>query len=269
VGPERPRGVTPVLRGDYARRTADRQAAFVLPYLEPGMAVLDVGCGPGTITVGLAAAVAPGRVVGVDYDAGQLASARSAAASASVDNVSFEHADVSSLPFPDATFDLVFENDVLVHLGGELGAGLAQIRRVVRPGGLFAARDAAADAAVWGGQRDGLDEFDDIFFAWHRQRGSDIMLGRRLRSLLRGAGFEVVRTSVSADVKGTPDEVSGHGAMMLALLDGPLGAYALEAALADAPTIERLRLAVRRWADDPDSFFANVHVEVIGRRASL
>src|SRR6266702_3009156 len=47
-------------------RTAQNSAAYLLPQLRPGMSVLDVGCGPGTITADLAALVAPGRVVALD-----------------------------------------------------------------------------------------------------------------------------------------------------------------------------------------------------------
>jgi 2-polyprenyl-3-methyl-5-hydroxy-6-metoxy-1,4-benzoquinol methylase len=65
---DRAHGVTPGLRQDYATRTASRQAAFALPYLRSGMNLLDVGCGPGTITLGLAQAVAPGHVTGIDHD---------------------------------------------------------------------------------------------------------------------------------------------------------------------------------------------------------
>ena len=70
-----PDGVTPGLNRDYEDRTADRQAAFVLPYLRPGMNLLDVGCGPGTITVGLAQAVAPGHVIGIDHDSMHISAA--------------------------------------------------------------------------------------------------------------------------------------------------------------------------------------------------
>ena len=65
---KRAHGVTPGLSQDYVTRTANQQAAFVLPYLHSGMNLLDVGCGPGTITMGLAKVVAPGQVVGVDLD---------------------------------------------------------------------------------------------------------------------------------------------------------------------------------------------------------
>ena len=57
---------TSIDRGRLERRTAARSAAFLLPHLRPGMRLLDFGCGPGSITVGLAGVVAPGEVVGVD-----------------------------------------------------------------------------------------------------------------------------------------------------------------------------------------------------------
>ena len=49
------------------RRSAETHASHLLPYLSPGMRILDFGCGPGTISVGLAKAVDPGELHGVDY----------------------------------------------------------------------------------------------------------------------------------------------------------------------------------------------------------
>ena len=52
-----------------SQRTAETDAAYLLPHLRPGMRILDVGCGPGSISVGLAAAVAPGRISWLRYGA--------------------------------------------------------------------------------------------------------------------------------------------------------------------------------------------------------
>src|SRR5260370_16939704 len=66
----------PAFEGVLESRTAARDAAFFLPFLRPGMRVMDVGCGPGTITVGLAEVVPPGRVDGFDLHPSMLHRAR-------------------------------------------------------------------------------------------------------------------------------------------------------------------------------------------------
>ena len=60
----------------HASRTAENSAAFVIPHLTPGTSVLDVGCGPGSITCDFAMLVAPGTVTGLDRSADVIAHAR-------------------------------------------------------------------------------------------------------------------------------------------------------------------------------------------------
>src|ERR1700749_4983282 len=98
-------------------RTAQNSAAYLLPHLRPGQTLLDVGCGPGTITADLAALVAPGRVVAVDREPAILQQAAAHAADAGVaDRIEFAVADVHALDFPDDTFDVVHAHQVLQHL---------------------------------------------------------------------------------------------------------------------------------------------------------
>lgn len=77
-----------VLRS-HRRRTAENSAGYLLPYLVPGLSVLDVGCGPGTITVDLAARVVPGSVTGVEPTDDALSLARAEAQLHRLSNISF------------------------------------------------------------------------------------------------------------------------------------------------------------------------------------
>ena len=125
---------------EYAKRTASQEAAFLLPHLRAGMHVLDAGCGPGSITLGLAAAVALGEVVGIDMQLSLVEQARALAVQRGVTNARFEVANVYDLPFPDGSFDAAFANRVLEHLREPVRA-LAELRRVLRPGGIAGVHD--------------------------------------------------------------------------------------------------------------------------------
>jgi ubiquinone/menaquinone biosynthesis C-methylase UbiE len=261
---ERAHGVTPGLSQDYAARTADLQAAFVLPHLRPGMNLLDVGCGPGSITLGLAQGVAPGHVTGIDHDSLHIEAANALAAERGVTDVTFQVGNALSLPFEDATFDVAFENNVFTHLSQDAVRAAREVYRVLKPGGFLAARDVDADAVVWGNLSDPIKQLDKLFVAWHRSRGSDITLGKRLPAILREAGFAAILKSVSADTKGNPEGTRSHADITISLLDGPFGRDILDKGWADRFTIERLKESIRAWGEHPDAFFANVHVEVIG-----
>ena len=138
MAPAYTHGHHPSVLSAHRWRTVDNSAAYLAGHLRPGMSVLDVGCGPGTITAGLAERVAPGRVVAADAAETVLDEAR--ANTAGLDNVEFAVADVHALDFPDGTFDVVHAHQVLQHVADPVGA-LREMRRVTRPGGIVAARD--------------------------------------------------------------------------------------------------------------------------------
>ena len=294
---ERAHGVTPGLSRDYENRTVEQQAAFMLPYLHSGMNLLDVGCGPGSITLGLAKAVSPGRVTGIDHDSVHVEAAEKLAEDQGITNVAFQTGNALTLPFEEGTFDAAFENNVFVHLSEDAGNAAKEIYRVLRPGGFFAARDVDTKAVVWGNLNDSIKHLDTLFSAWfmaleygdypmanhgisfkeqHRRlkqtrltawlesRGSDVTLGKHLPTILREAGFTNTIKSVSADTKGTPEAVRSHAEITLSLLDGPFGRDIVDKGWADMSTVEQLKDSIRAWGEHPDAFFANVHVEVIG-----
>ena len=113
-------------------RTVENSAAYLLPYLQSGLDVLDVGCGPGTITLDLARRIGPGTVVGIDRSSDVLEEARRAGAR--VSNVRFESGDVYDLAYPDDSFDVVHAHQLLQHLSDPVGA-LREMLRVCKPGG--------------------------------------------------------------------------------------------------------------------------------------
>ena len=114
-------------------RTAENSAGYLLARLRPDARVLDVGCGPGTITADLAARVPDGQVTGMDAAADVLALARQEAERRGQGNVRFEAGDVYHLGFGDGTFDVVHAHQVLQHLS-EPGRGAGRDAAGVPPG---------------------------------------------------------------------------------------------------------------------------------------
>src|SRR5262249_9673167 len=141
-------GSSDIEQARLARRTAATSAAFLLPHLGPGMRVLDVGCGVGTITLGLAEAVAPGEAVGLDLQPAQIDAAQVLAATRGVVNVQFVPGSVYELPFPDASFDAAYANTLVQHLA-EPSRALAELKRVLKPGGVVALADDDIDTLIW------------------------------------------------------------------------------------------------------------------------
>ena len=127
-------------------RTVDNSAAYLAPHLTSGISVLDLGCGPGTITADIGRRVAPGRVLGIDASAAVIEEARRDAGGGP--NVEFSVGDLYVLDLDDHTFDVVHAHQVLQHLPDPVRA-LREMKRVCKPDGLVAARDGDYGAFRW------------------------------------------------------------------------------------------------------------------------
>lgn len=252
--------------GQHARRTAERDAAYLLPYLRSGMRVIDIGCGPGTITTGLARAVAPGEVVGVDVAPEVLATARAHAAEVGAANVRFEEASVYALPYPDGAFDAAHAHQVLQHLAAPEAAAREALR-VLRPGGVFGVRDADyATMQAWP-REPLLDRWLDLYHAVATRNGADADAGRRLAAWLRAAGFVDLRVTATAMVFAEPEAARNWGnSWSERIVASSLADQAVEYGLASREELQAIAEAWRRWADHPDAFFMYVNVECVGVR---
>lgn len=248
----------------HAARTAGASAAFFLPYLKPGIDLLDCGCGFGNITVGLAEAIAPGRVTGIDLDEERIAQATAAATKHDVANVTFQTASIYELPFPDESFDAAFENAVFIHLDDPLKAA-KEILRVLRPGGFFGARDGDHDGRIWGNMNPVMNDVRDFIRKRNARSGSNYYLGKELRALLRHAGFENVVASASVECHGTPEAMAGASEIIAQVIEeAETLQIALEHQLADEATLKRWAAAIRKWGTDPDSVHILMNCEAVG-----
>ncbi|MEU6302387.1 class I SAM-dependent methyltransferase [Streptomyces chartreusis] len=247
-------------------RTAANSAAYLLDSLKPHMRILDVGCGPGTITADLAALVPDGQVTGVDRAPGVLEQARATAAGRGVSNVDFAVADVHALDFPDETFCVVHAHQVLQHVGDPVDA-LREMARVTRPGGLIAVRDSDYGAMSWYPPSRGMDDWLDLYRRVARANGGEPDAGRRLKSWALRAGLTDVTATSSTWTFSTEEERAWWSGLWA---DRTLAsAYAGRATEGGHATAEELRAvseAWREWGRRGDGWFSVLHGEILCRK---
>jgi len=160
--------------------------------LVPGMRVADIGCGVGTVTMMFAELVGPGgSVIGVDVSSAQLEQARGRAARmrphVGVSPVEFVQADAVATGLPGDSFDFVFCRFLLLHLP-QPRAGLAEMRRILRPGGILYIEDADL-ASAYTVPPSAIESFGVLYPKLGAARGLDYRLGRRLHQLVLEADF--------------------------------------------------------------------------------
>ena len=260
-------GHAPATVRQHGKRTAEEAAAFLLPHLRDGMSLLDVGCGPGSITRGLAERVAPGEVVGVDLSAETLAAARKDAAARGLTNRRYDEASVYQLPYADGSFDVAYAHQVFQHLR-EPAAALREILRVLRPGGLVAVRDVDWGTATYWPADPWLDRFVETHFkTWYRN-GGEPRMGRELRALFNAAPVTDVQVTAAVWCYTTQADTTEWGDSYSArLLTSPMGERPVEYGFASRADIEAMAAAFRAWGAHPDALWAFVHMAALARKA--
>ena len=254
-------------RAVHARRTG-RAAEFLAPHLQRGMRLIDCGCGPGSITVALAQAVAPGVAIGIDLREDALAQGRRLAREREIANVAFQAATVYQLPYADGSFDAAFACAVLQHLAAPLAA-LRELRRVLKPGGVIGAADRSSTISF-------RYPTNALLQAWDRLRGleREHNTGRpydalALRALLREAGF--VRTQASGTLTtetrppaGSLEETRRVAQNHVIRLRGVLGKLAVAQGWATREELAQMADALIAWGEASDAFYARPAFTAIG-----
>ena len=248
-------------------RTAANSAAYLLGSLKPHMRILDIGCGPGTITADLAALVPDGHVTGVDRAPGILDQARATAAERGLDNVEFAQADIHALDFPDDMFSVVHAHQVLQHVGDPVRA-LREMHRVTKPGGYVAVRDSDYLAMAWYPASEGMDDWLDLYRRVARANGGEPDAGRRLKSWALRAGLTDIHATSSTWTFADADAIAWWSGLWA---DRTLAsAYADRATEGGLATLEQLRAvseAWREWGRREDAWFTVPHGEILCRKA--
>ena len=246
-------------------RTAENSAGYLLPHLRQGQTLLDIGCGPGTVTLDLAAAVAPGHTVGIDRVGQPLIDARRAATARNLGTVAFTVGDAYQLDFPANTFDVVHAHQVLQHLTDPVAA-LEEMARVCRPGGLVAARDADYAAMTWYPHDSRLDRWLELYHQVALDNGAEPDAGRRLLGWAHEAGYQDVTCSASVWCYATPAEREWWGSLWAErVTESAFAQQAVNGGFTDGDELEQLAGAWRNWGSARDGWFAILHGEILCR----
>jgi SAM-dependent methyltransferase len=244
-------------------RTAENSAAYLLPHLAPDAKILDVGCGPGTITTDLGDRVPQGHVTGIDAAQEIIEQARELAGDGGC--VDFATGDVYALDYPDGAFDVVHAHQVLQHLGDPVRA-LREMRRVTRPGGLVAVRDADFGGMTWYPELPILDEWRPLYKRVARGNGGEPDAGRRLHVWAREAGLTDITNSSSNWTYATETERAWWGGLWAdRTVKSTFAATATGGGHATTADLEGIADGWRAWAADEDGWFLVPHGEILCR----
>lgn len=249
-------------------RTAVNSAGFLIPHIQPHMAILDIGCGPGTITVDLCKLVPQGHVIGLERAGEVLDHARAHAREKGAQNVQFIEGDANSLSYADNTFDVVFCHQLLQHVNDPVGI-LREMRRVVKPGGLVAARESDYGSFTWYPEVEGMMGWQSLYRAVAMNNGGEPNAGRMIHAWAKKAGFPAasITSTASSWCYSTREEVEWwSGLWAERTVASSFAKNAISAGLATNEELNAIADTWRRWGTESDAWFSVLSGEIICKK---
>lgn len=229
-----------------AERTLASHGQFFADCLESSHTVLDVGCGPGTITLGIAAKVT--QVQAIDSGGSQIEASRRNADQAGITNVEFTQASCYELPFEDGSFDRVFSHALMEHLARPVDA-LKEFLRVTKPGGIVGVCSPDRDGWLLAPPSAKLEAAADAYAELQASNGGDLRIGKKLGGYLCDAGFTDVRINARYECYPSLDFIGEYLALQFDEAGQPEHAQCL-----------------RGWSRSDAGLFAQSWVSAIGTR---
>ncbi len=255
-----------VIQDQYALRQADSVVGFFIERLKPGMSVLDCGCGPGTITQGIAQIVAPGKVIGCDLEPGMIERADSLAEGANLENLSFQVDNILDLSFEDNTFDAVISCAVTEHLSEPVKA-MSELGRVVKPGGIVGITRTDWAANMIAPPCSAVDRFLELFERGFHLQGGTMNGGKNLPGMLQEAGLTVVDALIAFSGAYSPEPGNGMVNGWAQWIENlPLFDRIIEEGLTDRAELDAMCAEMREWAAQPGTLAATAGCRAIARK---
>ncbi|KAF2096258.1 putative UbiE/COQ5 family methyltransferase [Rhizodiscina lignyota] len=242
-------------------RTATNSCSYLLPHIKPDMKILDIGCGPGSISVDFARRVPQGHVTGIEYVSDPLDQARALAAREGVTNIDFRVGDIHALNFPDNSFDIVHVHQVLQHVADPVQA-LREMRRVTKS--IVAARESAD--LIWYPENEGVAKWYKLAVDIASAKGGNPHPGRAIHAWAAQAGFDRARIQKSTGTWcfSTPEERrywgGTHGSRVTSSGSATI---AVEGGYATKEELEEAAKGWKDWVDNEDGWFGILHGEIV------
>jgi|TARA_B110000438_G_scaffold208984_1_gene200814 ubiquinone/menaquinone biosynthesis C-methylase UbiE len=248
----------------HARRTAESCASFARAYIRRDSDILDIGCGPASITVGLANWADQGSVTGIEPEKQILIRAGETVAKAGVKNIRLDEASVYELPYEDDAFDLAYAHQVLQHLTDPVLA-LKEMKRVVKPGGFIAVRDADYYTMCSNPESLLIDKWRRIYRQVARHNGAEPDAGRYLYGWCGEAGLSDLLCTASVWVFAEiEDRLNWGNSWAERCVATSFGQQAIEYGYATSSEMQEISDGWKTWAGLPTGYFHFIHGEVIG-----
>lgn len=241
---------------EFSRRSLDKEGRFFKDFIKTGQTVLDVGCGPGSLSMELANKVGvQGVVHAVDIQSEQFPSSHAT-------NLHFQPASIYELPFETNTFDAVLAHAVLYHLPDQHSA-LLELKRVLKPNGLLGIRDAEFGGDVCFPPVKNLDIAWKLVEACFSVAGSDIYFGRKQSSSLFKAGVEVIALSASYDIFCDPVGYSPQGFALF--WQDYIERHGAKTSF-NANEIDKAKTAITLWGNQKEAYYGRARCEAVARK---